>query len=294
MKRSICFFSINNMAAFENSNYNSSRTSPLSPIQKDLNSGIDKNQKNDLKEGIEKHHNQTIIEPITTFKIYDSCRQRECLGEDELGPILNEDCEILQATSSTISVSVKNLKTDVTIQNKRPSRFKIGYWDIDINYSFIYDLKYRDIKGNVIKTAKGKNNFVKTYTLFGSISEKTNMVSDIFGNFKNNPPFVIVESKAIALNAKIRGTADYPYKIEVSVGLFSIIKLLRMVSLEIESRGFQIPKECGEELPMDPCEIFSELDFPIESFYPPHKKDLIQSNIPNIVAKEQFFTLDSE
>ena len=76
-----------------------------------------------------------------------------------------------------------------------------------------------------------------------------------------------------------------------TLGLFSIVKLYRKVSLMVESRGFVIPPSCSSIMPPNPCDFFEKLDFPMDSFSPPQKREFregISANIPSeiILAEE--------
>lgn len=59
-------------------------------------------------------------------------------------------------------------------------------------------------------------------------------------------------------------------KVLVSFGLFSIVKLERPVQLLVDAVDFCIPKkECASATESDPCELFDEIRFPIDEFFPP-------------------------
>lgn len=59
-----------------------------------------------------------------------------------------------------------------------------------------------------------------------------------------------------------------------SVGLFSIIKLARLVQLLIPAFDFCTPnKSCIASTDENPCEIFDTIEFPIDEFFPPQKSD---------------------
>ncbi len=135
-------------------------------------------------------------------------------------------------------------------------------------------------------------------TLFGSIATQTLISSDIIGAATDNAnlpadPFVIVESKAVALSADIHynrccceteeslmDNAD----IHVTIGLFAIIKLFRLVNLVVESKGFCIPKECEDISSVDACEFFNSLDFPMDIFAPPQRAEFVAGVSANIPA----------
>ena len=96
----------------------------------------------------------------------------------------------------------------------------------------------------------------------------------------------------IALNAQIRGVLDKFFedneccccdndesdetrqlplrRVFVTVGIFSIIKLIRYVQLLIPAFDFCYPnKECVASTDDNPCEIFDNIEFPYNEFYPP-------------------------
>ena len=58
-------------------------------------------------------------------------------------------------------------------------------------------------------------------------------------------------------------------QVTTTLGVFSIIQLSRSVQLTIPTYDFCVPrKECTDQSD-DPCEAFSKIDFPGDSFYPP-------------------------
>ena len=118
-------------------------------------------------------------------------------------------------------------------------------------------------------------------------------------NVLDADPFVLVEAKAVPLSAEIKyvnvrqsrhdeDIVPEPSSVNVSIGLFSIIKLFRIVPLTVESRGFCVPDECEEVCPLNPCELFDALDFPMDIFAPPQKPEFfagIKNNIPRHIDR---------
>lgn len=101
-------------------------------------------------------------------------------------------------------------------------------------------------------------------------------------------------AKAVGLNAELKyqnrrcccneETAPEANEVNVTIGLFTIIKLFRIVNLSVQSRGFCIPQECEDISPLNPCEFFDNLDFPMDIFAPPQKPEFlagISNNIPH-------------
>lgn len=67
----------------------------------------------------------------------------------------------------------------------------------------------------------------------------------------------------------------FPQKnVVVTIGLFSIIKLTRLVQLLIPAFNFCIPnRECIASTDENPCELFETIDFPFDQFFPPQAFD---------------------
>lgn len=201
------------------------------------------------------------------------------------------------------------LVKEVRIVGVEPREFaNDGYWDVDLKFVFSYKLQFFDAGMNVISiecdTATpgvtttqdficASSIFNKKVTLFGSRSEDFIVASTLFtpqSNTLSSAPYVWVEAKGLALDAKIKYTApvtigsaatfnpniaDYPAtptQIDVTLGLFTIIKLFRLVNLSVKSTGFCKPEPCIE-ISSDPCEFFNSLDFPFSVFNPPQKED---------------------
>jgi hypothetical protein len=119
-------------------------------------------------------------------------------------------------------------------------------------------------------------------------------------------PFVSVEAKAVALDARLKYAAQnhghglgkcgdddthhFRNEVHVTIGLFTIIRIFRIVQLLVESKGFCTPEECEDLKPHNPCELFENLDFPMDVFAPPQKPEFqagITSNIPRKKEEEK-------
>jgi hypothetical protein len=75
-----------------------------------------------------------------------------------------------------------------------------------------------------------------------------------------------------------------------SIGLFSIIKLVRNVQLLIPSFDFCVPnKKCIASTEENPCEIFETIEFPVDEFFPPQKADF-----PRAVEEERTLIEEAE
>ncbi len=251
-------------------------------------------------------------ECIIAFKVYDSCRQQDCLTANEIGParaakntvIGNEtiqEGEIIDPPSNAAAVTIDNLRVKkVIIVDKSPNPFKNGFWDVDLKYVFQYRLTFREADGTPINSPVCANSiFNKKVTLFGSVGSDLVIATDLFKCHTNDSttlraePFIFVEAKAVALAAELKlqrrispieDLPPEPNRVNVTIGLFTIIKLYRLVNLNVQSKGFCIPKECEDISPLNPCDFFESLDFPMDVFAPPQKPEFlagISGNIPS-------------
>ena len=252
-------------------------------------------------------------ESLIVSKIYDSCRRQDCLTMSHLGPAraaesivignfsINEG-DIINPPHDAASVSIDKLKVKkVMIVDKEHNSFKRGYWDIEIKFVFEYRLIFREADGCIIGSIKALSIHNKKLTLFGSEGADFFMASDMYqchgDKVLGNEPYVHIEAKGMSLGAEIvynhhkacnsskEGHHHHHHLKEVSVtiGLFSIVKLFRIVDLMVESRGFAIPKECENSGTIKPCDFFDQLSFPMDVFAPPQKPEFfagISGDIP--------------
>ncbi|MDO4300703.1 MAG: hypothetical protein Q4D26_04840 [Clostridia bacterium] len=252
-------------------------------------------------------------ECIIALKVYDACRQQDCLRPDTIGParaavsgnfcsdLRLEQGEIIKPPETAAAVTVSNFSVErVVIVSKEPSPFKVGFWDIDLKYVFSYDLVFRNVNGGVLCTVPAQSLFNKKVTLFGSITTDSLISTDLFSTGGNSfdtnaQPFVLVESKAVALSAELvfnnccccNDGVDNADQVNITIGLFTIIKLYRLVNLSVESKGFCIPKECEDISNINPCDVFGDLDFPMDIFAPPQKREFLAGISGNIPAERR-------
>jgi len=238
-------------------------------------------------------------ECIVAYKVYDSCRRQNCLTPRELGPAravkvceLSEDTVsesgIIKPPKNATSVSMEKVQIKrIQVVDKQPSPFRTGFWDIDIKYVFEYRLIFRETGGCVIDQVEATSVFNMKATLFGSVGADLVIGTDLYkgsGETFTAAPFIWAEAKAVGLDAKLHHHRDRA-EVHVTIGLFSILKLFRLVHLNVQSKGFCIPNECHDQGDINPCEYFEDLDFPMDIFAPPQRKEFnagISENIPKV------------
>jgi hypothetical protein len=186
------------------------------------------------------------------------------------------------------SFKVSKIRTTVT-----PSAFgQDGFYDVTIIYTFTYTLNLLNGVGVAIPVTLATTpattitdicaytTYTKVLSLFGGeASEQTITLADtIFGSSSTyvnvgNAPYAFVQALANPLQQPIIGVYEsvpgtVEYHADVVIGLFTIIKLYRIVNLTVNSSGDCDIPEC-EPITGDPCEFFNSLPFPFEDFDPP-------------------------
>ena len=63
-----------------------------------------------------------------------------------------------------------------------------------------------------------------------------------------------------------------------TLGVFSIVQLMRNVQMLIPSYDFCVPEKHCEGSTDSPCEMFSRLDFPTDEFFPPNVAESSSDN----------------
>jgi len=234
-------------------------------------------------------------ECIVAYKVYDSCRRQSCLTFKELGaPIKKQDYpgpdEPIDLPGGATGITIEGLKiAAIDIGNKKTNPFRAGYWDVDVRYTFEYRLTFTNSSGEILDIVDAASNYKVKTTLFGSLNTDLVMSTDLpFGDKNIIPaaPFIWVDAKAVDLDAKIQtfpplpgpNPEPRPPEIHLTIGLFMILKLFRLVHLNVQSKGFCSPQECKGSIDVNPCDYFSDLDFPMDMFMPPQKPDFKPCN----------------
>lgn len=172
-----------------------------------------------------------------------------------------------------------------------------GYWKVTIKYQFSYKIQLIGYTGNPLVIGLSTDpvgstptkDFISAYSeyekqmvLFGGVGNpNVYMASNLYGKTGpyayQNAPYVNVQTKATPLVANIgsyinplNGLAPTPDNIVgVTIGLFSIIQLFRLISMTVQTTENKDLPICEPIVPGDPCSYFNELPFPFDDFDPP-------------------------
>lgn len=229
---------------------------------------------------------------IHTSKVFDSCRDKDCI-EDLRVYLTGSSQSIIDTSFSIRPRSAKLLFADVRVEE---INFNRGCYTIDVTY--FYKVTGEAFPGE--RTVTGLAIFDKRVILYGSEGSSKVFTSGrrgIFDRRHSSLPTAVVEAvDPLALSMKIvdctcrndydNDIREIPHEIAecfedeiitsstgkqlyVTLGQFSIIRLERDTQLLMPAYDYCIPdKECvgGDE---DPCTLFSHIPFPIHDFFPP-------------------------
>lgn len=245
---------------------------------------------------------------IHTRKVYDSCRDKECLKD--LRVYLTVPSQAL--LENTINVKPRTAELLWTYIDVEPINYNRGFFTVDVRY--FYRVTLDGICGvGRPKTLTGLAIYDKRTVLFGSegsarifSSNYTDNGHDMQNLENTNLPVAVVEvvdpvvlgSKVVDVCCDSAVAADVPADIcgcfedelvinndgrqlYVTLGQFSIIKLERDIQLLMPAYDFCLPnKECPGNAD-DPCALFQNFQFPVDEFFPPREGELgQQSGLP--------------
>ena len=244
---------------------------------------------------------------IHTKKIFDSCRDKDCMEDLRFYPTF--EAQNVLSNAQTVrggSAELLYVYTDV-----EPVTFNRGFYSIDMR--FFYRVKLQAYTGQPHYTpAEGLCVFDKRAILLGSEGNAKIFTSDtvieeldIPGRMRTNLPTAVVEAvdpivlgcrvveqPAPAMNVGVplnevpsfiaqtfdselvlNGTENGGYF--VTLGQFTLVRLERDTQLLIPVYDYCVPQtECPAGSQEDPCSLFQNVPFPVNEFFPPNTVDV--------------------
>ncbi|WP_409968573.1 hypothetical protein RFF05_00885 [Bengtsoniella intestinalis] len=239
---------------------------------------------------------------IHTKKVFDSCRDKDCIEDLRFYPKFG--CvDVLNHAMSVKGGTAKLLYVYVDVE---PVTFNRGFFTIDMR--FFYDVTLQAYLNSPCPVpVEGLCVFDKRVILFGSegnakifTSSMQECACDTTTKSSNKPQAVVEAVDPIVLDARLVDNCarrecdcdlcevptcvnqffngelvngDEGRRVYVTLGQFSIVRLERDAQLLIPVYDYCMPdKECngsggGSE---DPCSIFRNICFPVGEFFPPN------------------------
>ena len=240
---------------------------------------------------------------IDAGRVYDSCADKDCF--EDLRVYFNErDQQLIDcATSARVrKVEVHHVTIDV-----EALPFNRGYYACDLTYCFEVTVELCTGRGQPSQTVRGIATTEKKVILFGSEGS----VRVFCNEYKKNvdlcaepteikpqqtlPRCCVQVADPVMLGARLVDacsckiccpppecclcccgglccqTAEDGHVLLVSIGVFSIVQLIRNVQMLVPVYDYCMPcKECTPAGNGDsPCEAFRKLSFPVDEFFPP-------------------------
>ena len=238
---------------------------------------------------------------IHTRKIYDSCRDKDCIEDLRFYPKL----QYVDVINRALSVKGGTADLLYVYVDVEPVNFNRGFYTVDMRFFYSVTLQaYTSCPAPV--TVEGLCVFDKRAILFGSEGSAKIFSSDtvideldIPGRMRTNLPTAVVEAvDPIVLDTRVDdgckprccecGLTEIPAFIArsfgeelvfddggrrrfyVTLGQFTLVRLERDTQLLIPVYDYCIPQSecsCGDQ--EDPCGLFRNVAFPIGEFFPP-------------------------
>ena len=229
---------------------------------------------------------------INTRKIFDSCRDKDCVDDLRVYPTVSSQSYI----ENSLSVRPRNAELLYVDVNVEPVNFNKGYFTIDCTYF------YR-ISGEAFPSGQNVTGlciFDKRVMLFGSTGSVKTFSSDALpspADTDDLPTAVVNSVDPICLHCRLQDAeclipteleqrsipaailqafqeplvlSDTARRWFATIGQFSIIRLERDTQILIPAYDYCMPdKECPGITEDDPCTLFSRIRFPVEEFFPP-------------------------
>ncbi|MDY5612102.1 hypothetical protein, partial [Dysosmobacter sp.] len=240
-----------------------------------------------------------------TRKIYDSCRDKDCIEDLRFYPKL-QYVDVINRALSVKGGCAHLLYVYVDVE---PVSFNRGFYTVDMRFFYSVTLQAY-LSSPVPVTVEGLCVFDKRVLLFGSegnakifSSELRTGEPDLQMMRRANAPVAVVEAvDPIVLDARLLegcgrrdcdcdlcevpafvnscfdgelSSGDDSRRIYVTLGQFSIVRLERDSQLLIPVYDYCMPeKDCtcgtGGGCNEDPCSIFRNISFPVGEFFPPN------------------------
>lgn len=231
---------------------------------------------------------------IHTSKIFDSCKDKDCIEDLRVYPTTGSQA-IVDTACSIRPQTARLLNADIKVEE---ISFNRGCYTVDVTYFY-------KVTGEAFpcqKTVTGLAIFEKRVILYGSEGSAKVFSSRSYGypcDGTRSMPVAVVEAVdplplslkvvdsacSCELDCDIRCIPDYiaayfdeeivtsPTRMQlyVTLGQFSIIRLERDTQLLVPIYDYCIPnKECVGGVEDDPCTVFSNIPFPVNDFFPPN------------------------
>jgi hypothetical protein len=241
---------------------------------------------------------------IDAGRVYDSCCDRDCL--EDLRCFFTPDAQAY--VDRAVSVRLKSAEVLNVYINVEPVNFNKGFFSCDLTFFFLLEFDLFMTPHGCPVQIKGISSFNKKVILYGS-DGNVKVFSSVMNENEcdcerpvmrtsNMPKCVVQSVDPVPLSAHIgkirdcyenvrvipQGICEYVGgsvvtdleggrpTIYVTLGLFTIVQLIRNVQMLVPVYDFCIPEKQCDDTTDQPCDVFRKIKFPTNDFFPPRPK----------------------
>lgn len=256
---------------------------------------------------------------IDAGRVYDSCCDRDCL--EDLRCFFTPECQEL--INCAVSVRVRSAEVANVYIDVEPVNFNRGFFSCDLTFFFVVEFDVFVAPHSCPKVIRGITYFNKRVILFGSdgnvklFSNEVSLEDAMDKQMRqtsNSPKCVVQAVDPIPLSARIGEIRDCfdgmccipncvcqqcvggpvvtdaccgTPTIFVTLGLFTIVQLIRNVQMLIPVYDFCIPEKQCDDNTDHPCDLFRRIKFPTDDFFPPRPCDIGDDQIFGCGCKDK-------
>ena len=239
---------------------------------------------------------------IDALRVYDAASDKDCI----------EDLRVLfppttqAAVNTATGVRLKEAQVLNVYLDLQPIPFHRGFFSVDMTFFFDVTVELFGGPAACPTAVSGVSVFNKKVVLYGSEGSVQVFASAPCGETPADPvdsralPRATVQVAApVALSARLCDrplptcepycripeeicrryggpleTGAQPTQVYVTLGLFTVVQLMRNVQMLIPAYDFCLPEKESVPTSDNPCELFRQIDFPTDAFFPPRAADL--------------------
>lgn len=240
---------------------------------------------------------------IDAGRVYDSCCDRDCLEDLRCFFTPEAQANVEQAISVRLRCA-EVLKVDINVE---PVSFNKGFYACDLTFFFLLDFDLYLSQNSCPVDARGITVFNKKVILYGSdgnvktfsssVTNRDDCYPSLAARRGGNAPRCVVQCvDPVVLSAHlgeihdcyenicccipqqicdsiggniITSLASGSKAVFVTLGLFTIVQLIRNVQMLIPVYDFCIPEKECDCTTDQPCDVFRKIKFPTDDFFPP-------------------------
>lgn len=225
--------------------------------------------------------------------------------------------------NNAISVRLRSAEVVNVFIDVEPVNFNKGFYSCDLTFFFLLKFDIFTAPHTAPHCIKGISSFNKRVILFGSdgnvkvfssVMRDDDDCSDYHARRTSNMPKCVVQAvDPVPLSARIGEIRDCYDNVRcipkcicdciggnvvtdlkngnptvyVTLGLFTIIQLIRNVQMLIPVYDFCIPEKQCDDSTDHPCDTFRKIKFPTDDFFPPRPCDISDSPCCGCCAKDE-------